>query len=168
MRTLRKGYAGARKFCTVVNMPPPPIEKAFFSNSRVIGRHIKLGEEDFSGTESVNCGISYDDTWQKRGNWSRNGCVTVISMDTVKVLDVEALSQGCKQCERHEHLDKTLLEYQTWKADHTKCKGYFQGSAPAMEPEGAHCVFQRSVDLHNLRYTDFYLCGMGTVRVTIE
>jgi len=83
MRTLEKGYAGARKFCTVVNMPPPPTEEAFLSNSRVIGRRIKVGEEDFSGTESVNCGYS-----------SRNGCVTVISMDTRKVLDVEALSQG--------------------------------------------------------------------------
>ena len=40
-------------------------------------------------------------------------------MDTGKVLDVEALSQGCKQCGRHEHLDKTSLEYQIWKADHT-------------------------------------------------
>ena len=57
MRTLGKGYAGARKFCTVMNMPPPPTEKAFLSNSRVIGRHIKViaketmkkaGEEVFS------------------------------------------------------------------------------------------------------------------------
>ena len=42
MRTLGKGYAGARKFCSVMNMPPPPTEKAFLSNSRVIGRHIKV------------------------------------------------------------------------------------------------------------------------------
>ena len=113
MRTLGKGYAGARKFCTVMNMPPPPTEKAFLSNSRVIGRHIKViaketmrkaGEEVFSlkkqsnssGAEPVNCGVSCDGTWQKRGYSSRNGCVTVISMDTGKVLDVEALSQGCK------------------------------------------------------------------------
>ena len=154
-------------------MPPPPTEKAFLSNSRVIGRHIKViaketmkkaGEEVFSlkkqrnssGAEPVNCGVSCDGTWQKRGYSSRNGCVTVISMDTGKVLDVEALSQGCKQCERHEHLDKTSLEYQTWKADHTKCKANFQGSAPAMEPEGTDRIFRRSVELHNLRYTEFY------------
>ena len=77
-------------------------------------------------------------------------------MDTGKVLDVEALSQGCKQCERHEHLDKTSLEYQTWKTDHTKCKANFQGSAPAMEPEGTDRIFRRSVELHNLRYNEFY------------
>lgn len=80
----------------------------------------------------------------------------MISIDTGKVLDVEALRQGCKQCECHEHLDKTSLEYQTWKANHTKCKANFQGSAPAMKPEGAHRVFQGSVELHNLWYSEFY------------
>ena len=174
MRTLRKGYAGARKFCTVMNIPPLPAEKAFLSNSRVIGRHIeviakettkKAGEEVFSlnkkqsnssRAEPVNCGVSCDSTWQKRGYSSRNGCVTVISTDTGKVLEVEAHNQGCKQCERHEHLDKTSPEYQTWKADHTKCKANFQGSAPAMEPGGADRIFRRSVELHILRYSEFY------------
>ena len=80
-------------------------------------------------------------------------------MDTGKVLDVEALSQGCKQCEGHEPLDKTSLEYQTGKGDHTTCKANFHASAPAMEPEGAERIFRRSVELHNLRYTEFYRDG---------
>ena len=173
MRTIGKGYAGARKFCAIMNMPPPPTEKAFIFNSRVIGRHVKeiakesmkkAGQDIYafknqctaSEAGPFNCGVSCDGTWQKRGYSSRNGCVTVISMDTGRVLDVEALSQGCKQCERHEHLDKTSLENQTWRAEHTKCKANFRGSAPAMEPEGAERIFQRSVELHNLRYTEFY------------
>ena len=70
---------------------------------------------------------------------------------------MEALRQGFKQCECHEHLDKTSLEYQTWKADHTTCKANFHGSAPAMESEGAERIrAQRSLELHNLRYTEFY------------
>ena len=109
-----------------------------------------------SATGPVNCGISWDGTWQKRGYSSRNGCVTVISVDTGRVLDVEALSQGCKQYERHEHLDKASLEYQTWRAEHTKCKANFWESAPAMEPKGADRIFRRSVEKHNLRYTEFY------------
>ena len=32
----------------------------------------------------------------------------------------------------------------------------FRGSAPAMEPEGADRIFRRSVEKHNLRYTEFY------------
>ena len=131
MRTIGKGYAGARKFCAIMNMPSPPTEKAFIFNSRVIGRHVKIIAEESmkkagqdvyalksqgtsSATGPVNCGISCDGTWQKRGYSSRNGCVTVISMDTG--------SQECKQCERHEHLDKASHEYQTWRAEHTKCK----------------------------------------------
>ena len=130
MRTIGKGYAGARKLCAIMNMPSPPTEKAFIFNSRVIGRHVKIiaeesmkkagqdvyalkSQETSSATGPVNCGISCDGTWQKRGYSSRNGCVTVISMDTGRVIDVEALSQGCKQCERHEHLDKASLECQT-------------------------------------------------------
>ena len=90
-----------------------------------------------SATGPVNCGISWDGTWQKRGYSSRNGCVTVISVDTGRVLDVEALSQGCKQYERHEHLDKASLEYQTWRAEHTKCKANFLGISTSHGARGS-------------------------------
>ena len=94
-----------------MNMPSPPTEKAFIFNSRVISRHVKIiqkrvkkagqdvnalkSQGTSSATGPVNCGISWDGTWQKRGYSSRNGCVTVISVETGRVLDVEALSQGC-------------------------------------------------------------------------
>ena len=42
MRTIDKGYAGARKFCAIMNMPSPPTEKAFIFNSRIIDRHVKI------------------------------------------------------------------------------------------------------------------------------
>ena len=90
-----------------------------------------------SATGPVNCGISWDSTWQKRGYSSRNGCVTVISVDIGRVLHVEALSQGCKQCERHEHLDKASLEYQTWRAEHTKCKANFLGISTSHGARGS-------------------------------
>ena len=89
-------------------------------------RNLK-GQNDSNETETVDCGVSYDGTWQKRGFSSRNGCV----------LDAEALSQACKQCELHERLDKNNEEYQRWRADHNVCKANFKGSAPAMEPEGS-------------------------------
>ena len=83
MRTIGIGYAGARKFCAIMNMPSPPTEKAFILNSRVIGRHVKIIAEESmkkagqdvyalkslgnsSATGPVNCGISCDGTWQKR------------------------------------------------------------------------------------------------------
>ena len=36
----------------------------------------------------VKCGVSCDGTWQRRGFSFLDGCVTAISMDTGKILDV--------------------------------------------------------------------------------
>ena len=176
MRSLGKGHTDAQKFCTLKNMPPPPAAKNYWKISGVITSCLRsiakesmgnaaeeirnLKEPNHSaGPEPVNCGVSCDGTWQKRGFSSRNGCVTVISIDTGKGVDVEALSQACKQCELHENLDKNGEEYQRWKADHIACKAIFKGSAPAMEPEGVDRTFKRSVELHNLRYTEYYRDG---------
>ena len=94
----------------------------------------------------VNCPVSCDGTWQKRGFSSQNGCVSVISIDTGKVLDLEAMSKASKQCQLHSHLDKDSGEYQLWRADHNNCTANFQGPAPAMEPEGTERIFRRSVE----------------------
>lgn len=42
MRTLEKGCAGARKFCTIEDMPPTLTEKAFLSHFSIIGGHMKV------------------------------------------------------------------------------------------------------------------------------
>ena len=164
MRTLGKGQTGAKKFCSLMNMPPPPAAKNYAKISGVITSCLRYiakesmnkAAEEVESAEPVNCGVSLDGTWQKRGFSSRNGCVTAISIDTGKILDVEILSQACKQCALHEHLDKNSLEYLRWRADHVTCKANFKGSAPAMEPEGVDRIFRRSVELHNLQYTEYY------------
>jgi len=171
MRALGKGHAGAKKFCSLMNIPPPPTARSFTKNSRVIGKHVKkVAKESMQNAskeikclkgqqnsdEPTDCAASFDGTWQRRGYSSHNGCVTAISMDTGKVIDVEALSVSCKQCQLHEHLDKNSIEYQRWRADHINCKANFKGSAPAMEPEGVDRMFKRSVEVNNLRYTEFF------------
>jgi hypothetical protein len=82
----------------------------------------KKGTVDSDDTIPVDCGISCDGSWQRRGHSSLNGCVTIISMETGKVLDVEALTSHCKECKYYEKLDKNSKEYREWKANHTKCK----------------------------------------------
>ena len=91
-----------------------------------------------------------------------NGCVTTISIDTGRVLDVEAMSRFCKQCQVYEKLEKTSDTYQKWKADHLNCKADFKGSAPAMEPEGAERIFKRSDEKHGLYYTKYFGDGDST------
>lgn len=88
-----------------------------------------------------------------------HGCVTAISMETGKVLDVEPLSKVCKPCKKHEH-DGDTVESRLWKAEHApNCKANFTGSAAAMESEGAKQIFNRSVStrkLHIMKYNEFY------------
>lgn len=173
MRRIGKGHSGASKFCSVMNMPPPPRAKSFKKSSHVIAKHAKTvamnsmkaaaeevcslkGNEDADGTDPVNCGISCDGTWQRRGHSSLNGCVTVMSIDTGKVLDVETLTTLCKECGHYDKLDKDSVEYLKWKLEHKDCNANFKGSAPAMEPEGAARIFARSLSQNNLRYTMFY------------
>ncbi|GFV41137.1 uncharacterized protein TNCV_2667281 [Trichonephila clavipes] len=51
---------------------------------------------------SNECGVNVDGTWQKRGYSSLNGCVSTISVDSGKILDIEVLSQYCRVCMKTE------------------------------------------------------------------
>ena len=137
-----------------MNMPPPPRAKSFKKSSHAIAKHAKTiamnsmkaaaekvcslkRNEDADGTDPVNCDISCDGTWQRGGHSSLNGCVTVMSIDTGKVFDVETLTTLCKECGHYDKLDKDRVEYLKWKLEHKDFNANFKGSAPAMEPEGA-------------------------------
>ena len=173
MRSLGKGHSGAKKFCTLMSMPPPLVKCAYRKESRTIAKKIKgiaennmaeaateiRNSESTRGNDVVNCGVSCDGTWQKRGFTSLNGCVAVLSIESGKVLDAEALTKVWKQCQLNSHLDKGSEEYCRWKADYANCNANFDGSAPAMESEGEQRIFGRSVENNLLRYTAPYADG---------
>ncbi|GFT10254.1 uncharacterized protein TNCV_3735241 [Trichonephila clavipes] len=48
----------------------------------------------------VECGISVNGTWQRRGYSSMNGCVAALSVDTGKVVDIEIMSSYCPTCRK--------------------------------------------------------------------
>ena len=58
-------------------------------------KEIKLNGK---GDTVIDTSISCDGSWQQRGFSSLNGFVSLISMDSGKVIDVEAMSRYCKQC----------------------------------------------------------------------
>ncbi|EDO31028.1 predicted protein [Nematostella vectensis] len=129
MRSLGKGHSGAKRFCTLMNMPPPLTARAYSKNSKTI----------------------------------------IISMDNGKVLDTEALSQSCKQCQQHPNLDKESMAYKTWWAEHSfKCNANYHGSAPGMESVGASRLFSRSIDKHKLRYSELYADGDSKSHTEVE
>jgi len=113
--------------------------------------HLKGGN-----THIANCGVSCDGTWQRRGHSSMNGCVTTLSMDTGKCLDVEILSKVCHACQKYEN-EEDEEDKRLWQANHQGiCKANYKGSAPAMETEGLKRIFERSEEKNKLRYTEYY------------
>ena len=170
MRSIGCGRAKARRFCGLMNMPPPPRptpyalhNKGLLQSTKVVyGKTVEEACKEIHELKRaelnkvVDCAVSCDGTWQRRGFSSLNGCVTTISMDTGKILDVEPLSKVCNTCKKHEKKPQTS-ETASLKADHEqKCKANYKGSAPAMEPEGALRIFKRSVKSNKLRYSEFY------------
>ncbi|GFT33278.1 uncharacterized protein TNCV_4767581 [Trichonephila clavipes] len=149
MRSIGKGAEAGRMFCGVMNLPQPPTR--FSPYGKRILNAAKLVYEDSiqnAAKEAIcenegnkNIAVAVDGTWQKRGYTSLNGVVTVTSIDTGKVIDVDILSKycACKNLPFHEK----------------DCKRNYVGSSGAMEIQGASKIFQRSLSLHNSRYITY-------------
>ncbi|GFT50920.1 uncharacterized protein TNCV_1195211 [Trichonephila clavipes] len=104
--------------------------------------------------KSVECGISVDGTWQRRGYSSMNGCVAAVSVDTGKVVDIEIMSSYCPTCRKISKMPRSI-ESETFAADHV-CHSNFQGSALKMEVVGATRILQRSIVKRGLKYAHYY------------
>ena len=129
MRTNGQDEASAKRFCGIMNMPPPPKpnayskhNKALLKAAKVVANQTMINAEkeicllkgDVNGFS--NSGVSCDGTWQKRGHSSLNGCVAVLST-TGKCLDIEVLSKVCHACQRHEINNDPQVE-QEWQINH--------------------------------------------------
>ncbi|GFT39893.1 uncharacterized protein TNCV_3060881 [Trichonephila clavipes] len=149
MRSIGKGAEAGRMFCGVMNLPQPPTR--FSPYGKRILNAAKLVYEDSiqnAAKEAIcenegnkNIALAVDGTWQKCGYTSLNGVVTVTSIDTGKVIDVDILSKycACKNLPFHEK----------------DCKRNYVGSSGAMEIQGASKIFQRSLSLHNAQYITY-------------
>ncbi|GFY30968.1 uncharacterized protein TNCV_1629411 [Trichonephila clavipes] len=96
----------------------------------------------------VECGISVDGTWQRRGYSSMNGCVAALSVD------IEIMSSYCPTCRKISKMPRSIKS-ETFAADHV-CHSNFQGSALKMEAVGAMRIFQRSIVKRGLKYAHYY------------
>ncbi|GFT08291.1 uncharacterized protein TNCV_1438941 [Trichonephila clavipes] len=94
--------------------------------------------------EVVQCGVSIVGTWQRRRHLFLNGCISVISIDTGEILDIEVLSKMCRLCsEKPEN-----------RISH-ECEKHV-GSFGTMEPVGVYRIFERSAQMRKLQYVQFY------------
>eukprot|EP00795_Rhopilema_esculentum_P000086 gene86-9701_t len=167
-REFGQGLASMYTLCRVVNMPPPMSKPAYnkavkllqpFYTEVAVSSMKKAAEDTKSFLNQsneegpVNCSVSIDGTWQRRGHASLNGVVTAIAKESGKCVDFQVKSKICKACEKWKQL-KGTEKYDAWKAAH-KCPINHKGSSGAMESAGAVEIFRRSIPFLNLRFTGY-------------
>lgn len=150
LRLIGRGFSAGKKLLCTLNLPYI-CKKTFRTHELKLLEAVRYSSEENMKAaskevqnilKSKTCGVSVDGTWQRRGHMSLNGCVSVISIDTGKILDLEVMSQYCRMCEMN------------IKCDH-ECSNY-KGSAGNMEAVGAFRIFERSVLKRELQYTEYY------------
>ncbi|GFW41505.1 uncharacterized protein TNCV_465931 [Trichonephila clavipes] len=108
MRIIGKGFSAGKKLFSMLNIPYP--SKCTYRQHEIKLLHAASQAANNSMLESAKsiagcsneCGVGVDGTWQKRGYSSLNGCVSAISVDSGKILDIEVLSQYCRVCTKTE------------------------------------------------------------------
>ena len=105
----------------------------------------------------TKCGVLCIGTWQRRGYSSLNGCVTTLSIDTGKCLDVEILTKVCRGCQKIEK--QTDASKKADMLERHPCKANYQGSAPSLETEGIKRILWRSEETRKLQYTEYFADG---------
>ena len=102
-----------------------------------------------------NIAVSGDGTWRRRGYTSAYGVITASSTLTGKVLNVEIMSKECRECMVWRGREGTA-EFQDWWDGHQHlCQANCFGSSGSMDASGMLSIFQRSVEAHCFRYTEF-------------
>lgn len=167
------GFESLVTFCSIMNMPclsktayyqhvetiMTALEGEAKDEMRAAGQRLRtliLNESDDKESEStLDVAVSFDGTWAKRGFTSLTGVVFVLSVETGEVLDCHVLSKSCKTCVQKKSSCKSDEEFASWQIEHVaagSCDINFDGSSPAMEAEGAKVLWDRSLELHNIRY----------------
>lgn len=173
LRLIGAGYSAGNKLCSLLNLPflskyafrkqeEKLLLAASISAQQCMNEAaLEVRKIKKSRSKVVSCGTSVDGSWQKRGFSSLNGCVTAISIDTGKILDLEAMSSYCRICNKL----KSSSGVQNPRTHN--CRNH-QGSASSMESVGSYRIFERSQMLRNLMYTDYYGDGDSKAYPTVK
>ncbi|GFX23962.1 uncharacterized protein TNCV_2730671 [Trichonephila clavipes] len=96
MRQIGKCFSAGFKLCGTLNLPR--LSKTAYTNHEnklmLVNYQCKKAASELlvlhpTKNKIVECGISVDGTWQRRGYSFMNGCVAALSFDTGKVVDIE-------------------------------------------------------------------------------
>ncbi|GFS74495.1 transposable element Tcb2 transposase [Trichonephila clavipes] len=119
MRQIGKCFSAGFKLCGSLNLPR--LSKTAYTNheNKLMLVNSEVSELSMQKAASellvlhptknkiVECVISVEGTWQRRGYSSMNGCVAALPVDTGKVVDIEIMSSYCPTCRK---ISKKRLE----------------------------------------------------------
>ncbi|GBN21308.1 hypothetical protein AVEN_240882-1 [Araneus ventricosus] len=154
LRLIGKGYNGGRKLFCRLDLPllskntfrrqemkvKQAASEAAIESMKASANNIML----LKGVQkdTTRYGVSMDGTWLKRGYSSFNGCVSCISVDNGKVLDIEIMSNFCRMCNN--------MPNSKYCSKHV------------YQNQKAYRIFERSEVTRNLQYTQYYGDGDST------
>ena len=162
MQSVGCGHSGLRKFCGVVDLPPPLSPSNYQKHAKAIHDAAKQEAEEsmnlavrslrtqahIEESETLDISVSCDGTWARRGFTLLHGVVVVASLETGQIVDCEVLSKTCYTCKRKAATKPDLKssEFQLWYESHlNECQANCEGSSPAMESAGAEVIWSRSL-----------------------
>ncbi|XP_077257590.1 uncharacterized protein LOC143894826 [Temnothorax americanus] len=171
IRCLGHGASGEKKFCGLMDLPPPVAQKShdeIQKNIHIASKAVaEMSMKDAVQEEQLRMSleqevenvtdlcVSGDGTWQKRGFSSLYGVCSLIGAHSKKVVDVNVKSSYCKQCEVWEK-KKNTEEYNEWKIEHeSNCQANLEGSAGKMEVDSIKEMFHRSEEQYGVKYTRY-------------
>ncbi|XP_029177754.1 uncharacterized protein LOC114945652 [Nylanderia fulva] len=168
MRLLGIGLHGIEKFCAFMDLPRPifhsfydKLTRTILHATETVAKKSMLMAAQEEKALSLEKGqtdgltVSGDGSWRKRGFSSLFGLVTLIGWFSGKVIDIVVKSKYCKTCEFWEKKVDTT-EYEEWKTSHAnECQANHEGSAGKMEVDAIIEMFQRSEQLHQVKYVNY-------------
>ena len=165
MREIGRRYLALENLYGYLNLSPPMQINAFNETQKTVLEAYNAvalqsmtdavdelqKNKDEQGISDVT--VSCDGSWQKRGQSSLNGVVTVISSGSGKCLDYRVMIKTCKACEPWESR-KGTEEYELFLSHH-ECDINHEGSSGSMEAAGIVECFISSEDDRKLRYVNY-------------
>jgi len=166
MRMLGVSQTGAEKFCAFMDLPRPLFPKTYSELTEIVrnaSEKVKYMSIKSAGDEEkqltlennadfVGLTVSGDGSWRKRGFSSLHGVVSLIGYRSKKVLDFTVKSSHCHACSLWKN-KKGTAEYDSWYEEHEEsCDANHVGPSGNMEPHAMVEMFQRSEQLHQVKY----------------
>ena len=163
-----------RLLCCIMDLPIPSeaihrakVHKFVETTNTVVARSMKLSADNVYLQSSslpsiipgaINCTVSFDASWHRRGHYSNQGFAAVIDSEFGKVLDYVLYDRVCIKCSQwpNERKEKEPDEYNEYWIQHKdSCTLNYKDTSQSMESSAAVEIWHRSIEKNQLVYDTY-------------